>query len=145
MYSHWFAQLFVRLIKQLNKEAAFSLWLTPEFTRENKAPCCDSDDSLLFPPDPVTTMSYGSSHLDRVADDYFSRDPVSDTISVREQPLKVAVWSWPLTCKPTAPLCWWNMLRHISVGRAWDVGKSSLDFTALSKRPAKIPCIKEHL
>lgn len=57
----------------------------------NQSPRCDSDDSLLFPPDPVTIMSYGSSHLDRVADDYFSRDPVSDTISVREQPLKVAV------------------------------------------------------
>lgn len=51
----------------------------------------DSDDSLLFSPGNKLPPSYESSHLDRVADDYFSRDPVSDTISVREQPLKVAL------------------------------------------------------
>lgn len=57
----------------------------------NQSPRCDSDDSLLFSPGNKLPPSYGSSHLDRVADDYFSRDPVSDTISVREQPLKVAL------------------------------------------------------
>lgn len=47
---------------------------------------------MAFPPgDPVTFMTYVSPHLDRVTDDYFSRDPVRDTISICEQLLEVAV------------------------------------------------------
>lgn len=68
--------------------------------------------AFFFPGDPVTFMTYVSSHLDRVTDDYFSRDPVSDTVSICEQLLEVAVW-WPLTYRQTAALCWRNMQRHI--------------------------------
>ncbi len=62
-------------------------------------------------------MSFVSSHLDRVTDDNFSRDPVGDTVSICEQLLEVIVGWRPLTFKQTTALCWWDMLRHISGGR----------------------------
>lgn len=60
-------------------------------------------------------MSYVWSHLDGVADDYFRRDPVSDTFSICEQLLEVAVRWCPLTNKLIAALCWWEVVRQIPV------------------------------
>lgn len=58
----------------------------------NQSPGCDSNGRLFFPPaDPVTFLIYVSSHLGRVTDDYFRGDPVSDTVSICEQPLEVAI------------------------------------------------------
>lgn len=127
-----------KLIEQLNNEVIqvsnVNRGARPVTDPRRPRPRCDSNDCALLPPDPVTIRTYGSSHLGRVADDYFSRDPVSDTVSVREQPLKAAVWRRSLVCKPAASLCWWNMLCHVPVRRNWDVGKSTRGTTTRKKK-----------
>lgn len=56
-----------------------------------------------------------SSHLDRVADDYFSRDPVRDIVGVCEQLLEGPFCQKALTRRKTAALCW---QRHIPAGKS---------------------------
>lgn len=51
-------------------------------------------------------LSFTSSHLDRVADDHFSRDPVGDTVSMCEQLLEGAFRREALTDRKTAAPCW---------------------------------------
>lgn len=41
--------------------------------------------------DQVVSFLFFSSHLDGVTDDYFSRDPVGNTVSICEQLLEAAV------------------------------------------------------
>lgn len=83
--------------------------------------------------DPVTFSSYVSSHLDGVTDDYFSRDPVSDTFGICEQLLEVAVRWIPLASKLTAALCWWEVVRQIPITENRDVGKFVPDSIKLIK------------
>lgn len=58
---------------------------------------------------------FPSSHLDRVADDYFSRDPVRDIVGVCEQLLEGPFCQEALTRRKTAALCW---QRHIPAGKS---------------------------
>lgn len=54
----------------------------------------------------ILLLSFMSSHLDRVTDDYFSRDPVGDTVSMSEQLLEGAFRQEALTGRRTAAPCW---------------------------------------
>lgn len=40
--------------------------------------------------DPAAIVTHVSAHLDRVTHDYFSRDPVGDTVGINEKPLEAA-------------------------------------------------------
>lgn len=59
---------------------------------------------VIFPP----------SHLDRVTDDYFSRDPVRNIVRISEQLLEGPMEQTALGRRKTAALCWH---RHIPAGK----------------------------